>query len=591
MVAGCSAGDVDKGGGDGGVLTLHLASPEEAGRPGSRDVEYFVEQVESASEGRVRIDVEWDVGRGGASWDQVTAQQVIDGTSDLGFIPARAWDTLGVLTLQALQAPFLVASDAALDAVVSDPIAEEMLAGLDALGLTGLGLFPEGLRHPASFAEPLLEPADFIGVGIRTPLSELSWETLEALGATPLDLSEADLHSQFQDGRVGGAETSAAYVSSLPWRGVLTGNLTPYAKANVLVANTEALEALTAEQRDLLGQAADATLEHSMETRPSDADSLAAICADGLEVVVATSAQQAAMEAATQPVRDRLAADETTGPFLARITEIVASSEPPAPVTTCADAIHVAGSPDDLYIYDGVWRYEVTYQDGLDAGLSETEAAEELGVQTVTLDGGSFRWEWRSRRGEQACEGTYSLDDGLFRFAEERRCGGRWEARASLDGAAISWTDVRSRVRDDPTDQLLRELLHGVPWRRIEAIPAAQPPPEGIYRWEITEDEMITAGVDPVDAYNNGGLSTFTVENGTWVHHIDGQPESDDCGGPYEVRGSRIAFLTGPGQCGVQDLVFMGRWEPIPDGIRFTDIQPADVFSETFWAVPWRRIS
>ena len=49
--------------------------------------------------------------------------------------------------------------------------------------MTGLGLFPEGLRHPASFGEPLLEPADFAGVGIRTPLSELSWETLQALGA------------------------------------------------------------------------------------------------------------------------------------------------------------------------------------------------------------------------------------------------------------------------------------------------------------------------------------------------------------------------------------------------------------------------
>ena len=103
------------------MRTLSLASAELPGRPGSRDVEYFVEQVESASDGRLRVDVEWAVGNGEPSWDQVTAQQVIDGTSDLGFIPARAWDSLGVMTLQALQAPFVVTTDAALDAVVSDP--------------------------------------------------------------------------------------------------------------------------------------------------------------------------------------------------------------------------------------------------------------------------------------------------------------------------------------------------------------------------------------------------------------------------------------------------------------------------------------
>jgi TRAP-type C4-dicarboxylate transport system substrate-binding protein len=589
-VAGCTAGDVDKGGGAGGVLTLTLASPELPGLPGSLDVEYFVEQVTSGSEGRMRIDVEWGVAGGAASWDQITAQQVIDGTSDLGFIPARTWDTLGVTTLQALQAPFLVTSDAALDAVVSDPVAGEMLSGLERLGLTGLGLFPEGLRHPASFGEPLREPADFAGVGIRAPLSELSWEILEALGATPLDVSDEELQTLFGEGRLGGAETSAAHLSSLRYRGVMTGNLTPYAKANVLVANSETLEALTDEQRDVLGHATDATLEHSIATRPSDAEALAAVCAEGLEVAIATAEQQAAMEAATQPVRDRLAADETTGPFLARITQIVASSEPPAPVTLCAEGDPVAGPPGDLVTYDGVWRYEVTYQDGLDAGLSEREAADELGVQTVTLDGGTFRWEWRSRRGEQACEGTYSLDDGLLRFVEEPQCDGRWEARPSLEGEEISWTDVRSRVGNDPTDQLLRELLHGVPWRRIEDIQAAQPLPEGVYRWEMTEDQLLAAGVDPADAYNNGGLVTVTVEDGTWVHHVESRADTTDCGGTYEIRGSRISFTTGPPLCPVEELVFSGKWEPTADGIRFTDIQPAIVFNDTYWSVPWRRI-
>ena len=84
---------------------------------------------------------------------------------------------------------------------------------------------------------------------------------------------------------------------------------------------------------------------------------------------------------------------------------------------------------------------------------------------------------------------------------------------------------------------------------------------------------------------------TFTVEDGTWLHHTDSEAHPTDCGGTYEVHGSRVVFTTGPPLCPVEELVFSGRWEPTRDGIRFTDIQPGDVVGETYWGVPWRRIS
>jgi TRAP-type C4-dicarboxylate transport system substrate-binding protein len=589
-VAGCSTGPVDKGGGSGGILTLSLASPESPGRPGSQQVDHFTDAVQSLSEGRIRIEVTWDVGNGEASWDQVTAQQVIDGDSDLGFIPARAWDTFGVTTLQALQAPFLVTSDAALDAVVSDPVAGDMLAGLEEIGVTGLGLFPEGLRHPASFAAPLLEPADFAGVGIRTPRSELAWEVLQALGARPLDVSGDEEEVLFDNGELGGAETSAAYLPSLPRPGVMTANLTPYAKANVLAANTERLAELTDDERDVLRQAVEDTLAHSIDTRTSDAEDLATLCDQGLEVVLATADQQSAMTVATRPVRDRLAADTTTGPFLARITAIVEAAGPPSPVTPC-DAAAAPGA-GALTAFDGVWRYEVTYQHGLDAGLPEDVAASEMGVQTVRMDGGTYRWDWRSARGEQTCDGTYTIEDDLVRFTDEPRCGAVWEARAAQSEDEITWTDVRSRLEEDPIDQTVRELLHSVPWQKVEDIPQAQALPEGTYRWEVSENDLLAAGVDSGTAYHNSGLMTFTLEDGRWLHHTDSAAAPPDCGGTYAVEGSRVTFTADEGpQCGGGDVVFSGRWASVNGGIAFSAIAPPGPFSDIVWGTPWRRIS
>ena len=102
-------------------------------------------------------------------------------------IPARAWDTEGVSTLRALHAPLLVDSSALVGAVVADDVAEEMLAGLAKAGVTGLALVPESLRHPFSFAEPMLEPDDLDGQAIRAPKSELSYSILKTFGARPTD--------------------------------------------------------------------------------------------------------------------------------------------------------------------------------------------------------------------------------------------------------------------------------------------------------------------------------------------------------------------------------------------------------------------
>ena len=136
-------------------------------------MEEFARQVQRLSGGDVTIDLVWEAGRlpdeqvPPEGVDQVVAAMVQDGELDLGMIPTRAWDTLGVPTLQALNAPFLVTTDELTEQVTGGELAEEMLAGLDEIGLTGLALFPDALRHFFAFGDAIRAASDVEGRTIR----------------------------------------------------------------------------------------------------------------------------------------------------------------------------------------------------------------------------------------------------------------------------------------------------------------------------------------------------------------------------------------------------------------------------------------
>ena len=106
----------------------------------------------------------------------------------MAVVPARAWSAAGVTSLGALQAPFLFESDEHVAAVVDDAaITTDLLSGLDGIGVTGLTLFPESLRHLFSFGEPILSPADVKGRTIRAIASLETTAIIEALGGTAVD--------------------------------------------------------------------------------------------------------------------------------------------------------------------------------------------------------------------------------------------------------------------------------------------------------------------------------------------------------------------------------------------------------------------
>ena len=178
----------DKAGGSDAPLVLRLGDVDSEDYSNTtRVLEYFGEQVAKLSGGTLRVRVIYDAaGHERPDGEAQVARKVRDGSFDLGWIGAAAWDELGVTSFQALHAPFLVTDDVLLDRVATGPLAGSMLGGLREAGVQGLAVVPESLRNPVGLRRPLVSLGSFRGARLIVTPSRATDAALRALGATPV---------------------------------------------------------------------------------------------------------------------------------------------------------------------------------------------------------------------------------------------------------------------------------------------------------------------------------------------------------------------------------------------------------------------
>lgn len=310
------------------AITLQLAIADQGGRPSEPYVLEFIAQVMTLSNGFITIEPIWEAGNETKAGGEVGVVQLVkEGQVDLGLAASRAFDIEGITSFQALQAPFLITNDALSKAVSTSDIASQMLESLSSTEVVGLTIWPEDLRHPFSTNpdKPILAPEDFAGLNIRAIPSGLTYTLIETLGATPM----------LGDDGYQGAESGLRQGASLSGNPTATGNVTFFAKYQVLFVNGSAFEKLSEEQRSILHEAAKATQEKAIAEHSSDVEAASAWCADGGTVVMASAEQLASFETAAQPVFDQIEQNPLNAKLIVAIRELKANTEPSPGAEAC----------------------------------------------------------------------------------------------------------------------------------------------------------------------------------------------------------------------------------------------------------------
>lgn len=416
LAGACSSGaSVDKAGGSGEPVILRMANTY--GDLGDLPaVAYFVDRVKELSGGDVRIADVNDWGDYSSDAEQQVVRDVSSGEVDLGWAGTRVFDTMGFKSFQAVTAPMLVDSYALENAVIESGITDQMMHGLDDVGVVGLGVLADGLRKPIGVTGPILGPADWRGITFGTLKSGGQAEAIRALSATPAEVFGRHRHPGIGKGTVQGFELSLhiynpTILHAAPY---VTANVDLWPQMDVLLANPDRLAALTSDQRGWLQQAADDAANRSADLADTDAMTLRNACDAGARFAEASEADLAALRDAFAPVYANLEQNPQTKAFIEQIQELKRSTPAgpelaiPADCTGKAPEQPTENTGTAPAYLNGTYRWVLTQEDADKVGDTDTgyPAVTTITLKDGHLEGGCFG----------AGGGTYSVDDDRITF-------------------------------------------------------------------------------------------------------------------------------------------------------------------------------
>ncbi|HEY5881733.1 MAG TPA: hypothetical protein VIU11_22680 [Nakamurella sp.] len=191
------------------------------------------------------------------------------------------------------------------------------------------------------------------------------------------------------------------------------------------------------------------------------------------------------------------------------------------------------------------------------------------------------------------CHGTYDVESGRL-IVTLTDCGaapgGRvlYSATWTFDGTALILDNVQAG-----TDKGVQALWGDHEWIRIDEPNEVEPEfPEGIYRTEMTAEQLLAAGVPAGTANAADGINTLTFQDGQFMHDIK-RDVPDQCHGTYTVESGRVV-VRGT-DCGGDGRVrFSATWTSDGTMLILDDLQSetdTNAFAQGLWGGrSWEKV-
>ena len=304
------------------TINLRLAHGSPRGHPNYAHAEMLAQDIEKATNGRVKITVFGDRQLGD---DRDIIQIVRTGTVDAGYASSVNFPLiLKKVSYDALQLPGLVKSYDDLAKTLVTPAAIKLLDSIAEDGLKGLAFSEGGQRHFLSRIGPVSKIEQFKGLKTRIVPIALHKELWERVGTNPVGIPYAEVYTSMQTRVIDAVEFNISSISAdkvyeQAQHLTMTGH---YFWPGAFFFNKAKFDALPKDVQDTIVKVArDSTPKWVLHTKAKEAEQVSELKAKGVKFYAFED--RAKLLQLMQPVFDTWSAkDPLIGEYIAAARKI-----------------------------------------------------------------------------------------------------------------------------------------------------------------------------------------------------------------------------------------------------------------------------
>ncbi|MBZ4652998.1 MAG: tripartite ATP-independent periplasmic transporter solute receptor, DctP family [Peptococcaceae bacterium] len=301
-LAGCSSGQkAPEKPKEGEKYLLKLGHVANPANPYAQAAERLAQLVKERTNGNVEIQV-FPSSQLGDQRDLLEGLQLgtVDATVTSSAVLAQFAPKAQVIDL-----PYLFRDKQHVYKVVDGPLAQEIFAGLDKVGMVYMSTWENGFRHLTNSKHPITKPEDMKGLKIRVMENKVYIEMMKALGANPTPMAMGEVFTALQQKTVDAQENPISQIFASRFYEVqkyLTLDGHTYSPS-VVVFSKKTIDKLPKEYVDIIKKTAEEVRDWERKKMADDEAMMLDTCKkNGMEIIELTPEQKKAFADAMKPV-------------------------------------------------------------------------------------------------------------------------------------------------------------------------------------------------------------------------------------------------------------------------------------------------